>query len=110
MVARRNAIIPPPIPSPRDTLEVKNHSLVDSVLKELKQCTKRLQAAFTSQQVDLQILERLYYKGNNQHRTALFWRRVSDIRRFGRRMASADIYRVVEAIRLSFWGSSAQRE
>ena len=32
------------------------------------------------------MLERLYYKGKNQHRTALFWQRVAEMRKFGERV------------------------
>ena len=109
MQARRTVNIPPATCLPRSTLDASIHSSIDSALKDLKQCTKRLQTALATQQVDLQVLEKLYYKGNNQHRTALFWRRVSDIRRFGRRLEGADVYGLVETFHLSFWGNETQK-
>ena len=110
MPAKRTLTLPPPNISPRNSLPSDDHTVVDAVLKELKQCTRRLQTACEMLHIELQVLEKLYYKGNNQHRTALFWRRVSDIRRFGRRLESADVYGLVEGVRLSFWGSEAKRK
>lgn len=108
MAARRAFNISPPNISPRNSMDPSNHPAVDSVLKDLKQCARRLQAALASQHVELQVLEMLYYKGNNQHRTALFWRRVSDMRRFGRRLEGANLHALVDGVRMSFWGIDMQ--
>ncbi|KAI0082715.1 hypothetical protein K474DRAFT_1670903 [Panus rudis PR-1116 ss-1] len=95
--------------SPRSLLEPSQCVSLDAVLKDLKTCTRRLQAAASSQQTELQVLRRLYYKGNNQHRTALFWRRVAEIRRYGNRLETLNIPSAIEALRLSFWGSPSER-
>lgn len=108
MPARRTLTISPPNTSPRNSLAASDHATVDTVLKNLKQCTRHLQSALETQHLELQVLEKLYYKGNNQHRTALFWRRVSDIRRFGRRLEGADLHGLVEGVRISFWSSEAR--
>ncbi|KAI0093615.1 hypothetical protein BDY19DRAFT_882013 [Irpex rosettiformis] len=109
MPAKRALKIPPPNTSPRDSLPPSDHATVDTVLKELKQSTRRLQDALELHHVELQVLEKLYYKGNNQHRTALFWRRVLDIRRFARRLEGADLYGLMDGVRVSFWGDETQR-
>ncbi|KAF9238089.1 hypothetical protein BU15DRAFT_15488, partial [Melanogaster broomeanus] len=47
--------------------------------------TYRLKAAVSSFTDELRILERLYYKSKNQHRMALFFKCVPEIRRYGKR-------------------------
>ena len=84
-------------------------STVDALLKQLKSCTKRLQAALASHRTEIQVLERLYYKGKNQHHTALFWQRVAEMRKFGGRLDEMQIDDVVESLRLSFWGEASGR-
>jgi len=54
-----------------------------------------------------QVLERLYYKGRNQHRGALFWRRVVEVRRYSGRLEGIRIDNVVEILRHSFFGEGA---
>lgn len=110
MAPRRFATVLPPLSSPRASLSSASHSIVDVILKDLKICTRRIQAALSSHRAELQVLEKLYYKGNNQHRTALFWRRVSDIRRCGRRVDEIQLQEVVERLRQSFWGEAAQQK
>lgn len=110
MAARRFVDIPAPVASPRQTLAPDLYAIIDSILKDLKICARRLQAAFTSHQAELRVLERLYSKGNNQHRTALFWRRVADVRRCGRRVDETKLPELVDRFRLSFWGETAQQK
>lgn len=109
MAARRHVPQPAPLCSPKKSLEPSKYSVVDAVLKDLKACTRRLQTALVSQQTELQILEKLVYKGNNQHRHALFWRRVSDVRRFSRRLQDMNVLDTVEALRYSFWDTGPQK-
>lgn len=90
--------------TPKTALNAADQSSIDSILKDLKICTRRLHTAFQSQQMELQILERLYYKGKNQHRSALFWRRIEEIRRYGLRLTRQDTHSLVEGMRMSFWG------
>jgi hypothetical protein len=61
----------------------------------------------TKQSEELQILERLYYKGKNQHRAALFWKRVSEVRRYARRLDGVGLPDVVERLHRSFFGDDA---
>ena len=79
------------------------HHNVDGIIKNLKICTRRMQTVLASHQTELRVLEKLHYKGNNQHRTALFWRRVVDIRRCGRRIAEFGAEELATKVRLSFW-------
>ncbi|EKM55403.1 uncharacterized protein PHACADRAFT_208922 [Phanerochaete carnosa HHB-10118-sp] len=108
MAAPRHVPLPEPVCSPKTTLDATRQAGIDKILKDLKSCTRRLQAAFASHQVELQILEKLYYKGNNQHRSALFWRRVSDVRRFGKRLESIKIHEHLGTLRFAFWGDSSR--
>ena len=87
--------------TPRSALEASYYPAIDTVLKQLKTCSRRLQAALASHRAELQILERLYYKGKNQHRTTIFWRHVADMRRFGGRLDETHIDDVVETYECS---------
>jgi len=88
----------------RSDLPKEKHSSVDAALKDLKACTRRLLTVAQSQRVELQILDQLHYKGNNQHRSALFWNRIEEARRFGKRVEGLEVYDTVESLRVSFWG------
>lgn len=96
--------------SPRSSVDAPHQPIIDSILKELKICTRRLHTALASQEIELRILERLYYKGNHQHRTALFMRRVADVRRFGRRLEELRLHAMMDTVRLSFWGEESLRK
>jgi hypothetical protein len=108
MTAPRHVHLSTPVVAPRSAVSVSQQVNLDGVLKALRSCTRRLQATFASHQIELQVLEKLYYKGNNQHRTALFWRRIADVRRFGKRVASIRIQEHLETLRVSFWGDPSQ--
>lgn len=109
MTAPRRVDLLFPACSLRNALTNAQQGNIDSVLKDLKTCARGLQAAFASHQVELQVLEKLYYKGNNQHRTALFWRRVADVRRYGKRLEDLKVHEHLESVRLSFWGEASER-
>ena len=109
MAPRRHVQPPSAIYSPRASLAPDKSPAIDSVLKQLKACSRRLQAALATHHTELQVLERLYYKGKNQHRTALFWQRVAEMRKFGERVEEMHMDDVVESLRLSFWGEPSRR-
>ncbi|CCL99125.1 uncharacterized protein FIBRA_01139 [Fibroporia radiculosa] len=109
MVPRRFADPPPLSFALRSSLPSATHPSVDSTLKQLKLCTRRLEAAFASHRGELQVLERLYYKGKNQHRTAIFWRRVVEMRRYGDRLEGMAMFDLVDRLRCAFWGDLAQQ-
>ncbi|EMD38531.1 hypothetical protein CERSUDRAFT_48567 [Gelatoporia subvermispora B] len=106
MGPRRFQPPPPLVYSTRSSIDSEKHSDVDAALKQLKTCTRRLQAALSAHRTELQVLERLYYKGKNQHRQALFWRRVEETRKYGERLNGMAMHELVEALRLSFWGDA----
>ena len=103
--------VPPPSLNclERSLLGSEHHPAVDAVLKQLRVCSRRLQAALDSHRTEMQVLERLYYKGKNQHRTALFWQRVVELRKLGERVDEMHMDKVVENFRLSFWGKPSTR-
>ncbi len=109
MVPRRHVLPPSLVCSPRTSLQTEKCPAVDAVLKQLRACSRRLQAVLSSYRTELQVLERLYYKGKNQHRTALFWQRVAEMRKLGERVDEMHIDDVVESLRLSFWGERSAR-
>ncbi len=94
--------------SPRASLLLDLHPVVNGALKELKSAHRRLQAACAEFGRELQILNKLYYKGYNQHRLALFWKRTAEIRKYGRRVDDADIVSIADVLRSSFFGPEAQ--
>ncbi|KII88572.1 hypothetical protein PLICRDRAFT_110740 [Plicaturopsis crispa FD-325 SS-3] len=108
--APRNASTPLSF-SARSSLDPSSYAPIDSILKNLKTCSRRLQTALSAHRDEMQILERLHYKGKNQHRSALFWRRVTEIRRYGMRLHGVGLYGILETLRASFFGvSSAQNQ
>ncbi|KAG1731921.1 hypothetical protein EDB19DRAFT_1311922 [Suillus lakei] len=108
MNARRARSRPPTTTSfsQRASLENSLHSAVDSILKDLKAYSRRLQAALASYQDEMQVLERLYYRSKNQHRAALFFKRISEIRRYGWRLIEVNITEDVHLLRASFYGAT----
>ncbi|KAK7054932.1 hypothetical protein VNI00_003395 [Paramarasmius palmivorus] len=92
--------------SERVDLPAEHHPTVDTILKELKQVSKRLQTYLTVFDGEIKVLERLYYKGKNQHRPALFWKRVTEMRRYGKRVEQLQLVNFFEDIRLSFFRES----
>lgn len=88
---------------PRTSLDHTKHASVDTVLKDLKLCARCLQTLLKAQLSEAHVLERLYYKGKNQHRGALFWRRVVEMRRFCNRVDDMHIDVVVDNFHHSFF-------
>ncbi|KAF8557794.1 hypothetical protein OG21DRAFT_1434695 [Imleria badia] len=89
---------------PRNAIDHAHHKEIDAILKDLRVSSRRLKTALDSFNDELRILERLYYKCKNQHRTALFFKRVSELRRYGRRLSEMDVPERVDLLRASFVG------
>ncbi|KAI0637045.1 hypothetical protein C8Q77DRAFT_1095741 [Trametes polyzona] len=106
---RRHRSPPPLVCTLRASIDTSVTPEIDAVLKQLKACSRRLQAALACHRTELQVLERLYYKGKNQHRTALFWQRVAETRRLGERVDEMHLDDTVESLRLAFWGDPPSR-
>lgn len=96
--------------TPRSSLDSKVHSTVDGALKELKLASRELQKVFASFRLELELLDRLFYKNKNQHRGALFWRKVTEMRRFGHRLDRLKPDGLVEDARRWFWGPSDRQK
>ncbi|KAG2150627.1 uncharacterized protein EDB93DRAFT_325767 [Suillus bovinus] len=90
----------------RASLDNSLHSTVDGILKDLKAYSRRLQAALASYKDEMQVLERLYYRSKNQHRAALFFKRISEIRRYGWRLLEANMTEDANLLRASFYGAT----
>ncbi|KAG7452556.1 uncharacterized protein BT62DRAFT_1070308 [Guyanagaster necrorhizus] len=97
---------PPTNQRPRDTLDQVLHLPVDSALKELKKCRNQFKVILATFQDEHHILERLYYKGKNQHNSALFWKRVAETRRYCSRLYELDLGKLIDDVQLSFFDAN----
>ncbi|EPQ58162.1 hypothetical protein GLOTRDRAFT_72264, partial [Gloeophyllum trabeum ATCC 11539] len=104
---KRLRSVPSVVCSSRATLDSAACSGVDSTLKDLKSCVRRLQTSLATHAEEMQLLERLYYKGKNQHRSALFWRRLEEVRKYGKRLQEMELSSLLELLRFSFFGTAA---
>ncbi|KAL0946945.1 hypothetical protein HGRIS_013104 [Hohenbuehelia grisea] len=91
----------------RTELSPNLYGPTDAVLKELKIFSRKLQTAASDFAEELQILDRLFYKGKNQHRSALFWKRVCEVRRYGQRVCGLNVQNLLHELRCSFFGRDA---
>src|SRR5882762_8290942 len=102
---------PPPISClPRAATNPSTYVPIDSVLKDLKSCSRRLQNVFSSYHDELQLLERLYYKGKNQHRSALFWKRAAEMKRYGERLDALGFPDNFTLLHCSFFGATSSQQ
>ncbi|KAF8201419.1 hypothetical protein BJ912DRAFT_500704 [Pholiota molesta] len=92
--------------TPRMSIEPSRHGSIDAELKSLKFLSRRLQANLTLLATELQLLQRLYYKNKNQHRGALFWRNIAEVRRYIERVANLNLQDSLAALRYTFYGST----
>ncbi|TDL27531.1 hypothetical protein BD410DRAFT_782629 [Rickenella mellea] len=99
---------PPISPAPRSSVEKLLHAVFDTTIKELRACSRRLTNVYSSLGDELQLLDRLYYKNNNQHHSALFWRKTEETRRFGRRILEMDTSSLADDLRYSFFAEGAK--
>ena len=93
----------------RSCLDSKHYSAIDNILKDLRLASQRLADNSSYFRDELILLERLYYKNLNQHRTAVFWRRIVEVRRLGRRIYDASISDMVDSLRYSFFSENGER-
>ncbi|KAJ7582754.1 hypothetical protein C8J56DRAFT_955638 [Mycena floridula] len=109
-MSHRHISSPELVLSPRAELPQGIWPSIDSVLKDLKLCSRNIQTVFVAYSEELRILERLYYKGKNQHRSAIFWRRVAEVRRYGKRLQPVAVSQILDALQTSFFGSESSRK
>jgi hypothetical protein len=107
---KRSLTTPHLVHTIKSSLPASRHASIDAALKALKASSRRLQTAFALLNDELRILERLYYKGKNQHRSALFWKRVLEVRRYSRRLSEISLLEVVESFRLAFFGELGNQQ
>lgn len=88
----------------RTSLDSSKHAFVDAFLKSLKLHMRKLNALLSQHTTELAVLERIYYINNNQHRAALFWKRVVEALRYSRRLKSCDVSLLANSLRGSFYG------
>ena len=105
---RRVTKPPKPVLSVRSQVDKDLHASVDTALRDLKKFSRRGHATFDAFSEELQVLDRVFYKGKNQHRSALFFRRVADMRKFSLRIAEYNAPQIVDSCRCSFFGPDVQ--
>jgi len=108
-MARRSRQPPTSSRSAKNSLDATLHPQIDAALKQLKSCARSLQPILSTFSDELQILHRIYYKGKNQHRLALFWRRVAEMRRYGDRVEELSLSSLVDSLRYSFFAEESQQ-
>ncbi|KAF5330901.1 hypothetical protein D9619_005553 [Psilocybe cf. subviscida] len=92
---------------PRASVEAVHYAAIDNELKSLKLLSRRIQSAIAAHLVELQILHRLFYKNKNQHRGALFWRNISEVRRYAEKLQDLDVLNAINAFRNAFHGEDS---
>ncbi|TFK76488.1 hypothetical protein BDN72DRAFT_239383 [Pluteus cervinus] len=98
-----------PVRIPRTDLDVEQQPQIDRLLKNVKPCSRKFSTNLTLYTDEYHILERLYYKGKNQHRSALFWRSVVEMRKYCRRLQDMDMSAQIDAFRSCFWGENTSQ-
>ena len=104
----RTVKLPPCTTKPRSSIDPSLYGSVDAALKVLRSHSRRLTEAALQLANEYRILERLYYKSLNQHRNALFWRNITEVRRYGRRVHEFKLEIMVEELRHSFFLENAR--
>jgi hypothetical protein len=94
--------------TPKAQLAEGLHSRVEAQLKRLKLVSRELRHHIAAFESEARILERVYYKGKNQHRSAVFWQRLVEIRKYATRLTDVHVDEIVERLRASFFGEAAQ--
>ena len=87
------------------------HGTIDVALKSLRSYARQVTPVELSLSDELRILERLYYKSVNQHRSALFFQKVEEVRRMGNRILEVNIGGMIEDLRYAFYiGKGIERK
>ncbi|CAE6510113.1 unnamed protein product [Rhizoctonia solani] len=71
---------------------------VTQLLKQLKSGHKNVRSSQKLLFTEMHLLERVYYKGKNQHGLSLFWRSVVSVRRMSTRIYEANIPGLLEVL------------
>ncbi|KAJ7174292.1 hypothetical protein C8R46DRAFT_891633 [Mycena filopes] len=106
-----NLSLQPPKPSQADkaSLDPTLHPHIDAALKQLKLCTLHLRPVLGILSDELRILHRLHYKAKNEHRSALFWRRVVEMRRYSVCVQKLALPSLLNSLRYSFFAQHLEQ-
>jgi hypothetical protein len=91
-------------------LDTCAHPVVEAQLKRLKLASRSLHEQLFSIGAEARVLERLYYKSKNQHRSATFFAKASEVRRYTTRVIDVGFAEVIDNLRMSFYGEASQRK
>ncbi|KAG8762128.1 hypothetical protein FRC11_011038 [Ceratobasidium sp. 423] len=80
---------------PRDNLDIP---VVTQLLKQLKSGHKNVRSSQKLLFTEMHLLERVYYKGKNQHGLSLFWRSVVCVRRMSARIYETNLPGLFEVL------------
>ena len=98
---------PPTIsPAQRTGLGSRAQESVDVFLKSLKLHTRRLTSVMEAHAAEHALLERLYYKGKNQHGASLLWSRVREMRRYAQKLHNLGLLPATQSLRSAFFGET----
>ncbi|KAJ7179692.1 hypothetical protein C8R46DRAFT_887301 [Mycena filopes] len=106
-----NLSLQPPKQSQADkaSLDPTLHPHIDAALKQLKLCTLNLRPVLATLSDELRILHRLHYKAKNEHRSALFWRRVVEMRRYSDCVQKLALPSLLNSLRYSFFAQDLEQ-
>ncbi|KZS99284.1 hypothetical protein SISNIDRAFT_480845 [Sistotremastrum niveocremeum HHB9708] len=90
-------------PTPRSSIDSQNHATVSDSLKSLKAASRQIGDLIALVECEALALQRLYYKGKNQHRISLFWRHVVELKRICKRLSTTNAKYLVDAFRQKFY-------
>jgi hypothetical protein len=92
-------------PNPKNILEPHSVTAVDACLKSLRKTRRSISATLACYSTETEILKTLYYKSKNQHKNALFWRNVAQLRRFAVRIHEVGLAGVLDTTRAAFYSN-----
>ncbi|KAF7322940.1 hypothetical protein HMN09_00073500 [Mycena chlorophos] len=92
--------------TPKSALPLNALPPIDAALKQLKVHSRAIHTVLASFDDELLLLHRLFYRAKNQHRGALFWRRVAEMRRYAERVESLSLVNIFETLRGAFFDQS----
>ncbi|QRW00052.1 hypothetical protein RhiJN_28070 [Ceratobasidium sp. AG-Ba] len=81
--------------TPRSNTDVPS---IGQLLKKLKTSNRDIRSSQKQLGAEIHLLERVYYKGKNQHGLSLFWRNVVATRRMASRVHEVNIPRLLEIL------------
>lgn len=87
----------------RDALSQQSITAVDTFLKSLRKLQKNVTNNQSTHTSELQLIDRISYKSRNQHGIALFWRSLSEVRRYAKSIEGNSLSALIDSVRSSFY-------